>query len=51
LLLIGIISLVVNTLLDFLAINILFILLGSFLLSPFNKPLRVLPPTYLYQKD
>jgi hypothetical protein len=48
LLLIGIIGLAINTLLDFPAINILFILLKFFLLRSFNKPLRVLPFTYLY---
>ncbi len=48
LLLTGIMGLAVNTLLDFPAIDILFILLGSFLLRSFNKPLGVLPPTHLY---
>jgi hypothetical protein len=48
LLLTGFPGLLVNSLLDFLAINILFILLGSFLLSSFNEPLGVLPPTHLY---
>ena len=49
LLLTSITGLVVNSLLDFLIINKLFILLRSFLLHSFKKSLRVLPPTHLYQ--